>query len=85
MLRLTDLTELLERYQSALLSIAQWADAYPLDIFPEPDFARAAQVLREAGMTLDAISASNMRHVIKGVGDIVREAISQPQTQGDGE
>jgi hypothetical protein len=40
-----------------------WLDAYPLTMFPEPDLKRAAEVLKAAGMTLDSISASNMRHV----------------------
>lgn len=60
----------------ALRRIVQWADAYPLDVFPEPDFALAAEALKGAGMTLDAISASNMRHAIKGVGAIARAALA---------
>jgi len=44
-----------------------WIKAYPLDIFPEPDFKKAHKVLKEHGMTLDAISASNMRHVLNGL------------------
>jgi hypothetical protein len=58
----------LERMQEALERIEQWSQAYPLMIFPEPDFAKAAELLKAGGMTLDAISASNMRHVIEGVG-----------------
>jgi hypothetical protein len=42
-------------------------------VFPEPDWAKAARVLKENGMTLDAISASNMRHVLDGVRRIIRE------------
>ncbi|KKL90502.1 hypothetical protein LCGC14_1904000, partial [marine sediment metagenome] len=41
-----------------------WGRAYPLDIFPEPDMKAAAELLIAGGITLDAISASNMRHVI---------------------
>ena len=50
--------------------IVEWADAYPLSVFPEPDFKKAAAVLKAAGMTLDAISASNMRHCLKGAKEI---------------
>ena len=64
-----------ERYREALERIVQWADAYPLAVFPEPDFKRAAEVLAAAGMTLDAISASNMRHCVEGVGKIARSAL----------
>lgn len=51
--------------------IKQWCEAYPLDIFPEPDLKKAAKVLKENGITLDAISASNMRHVLSGVKAII--------------
>lgn len=64
-----------ERMSEALEKIAQWARAYPLSVFPEPDFARAHEVLSAAGMTLDAISASNMRHVITQVQAIVDAAM----------
>lgn len=50
-----------------LRKIKQWCEAYPLDVFPEPDFKKAAAVLKDAGMTIDAISASNMRHVLNGI------------------
>lgn len=69
--RTADLRDALER-------IRQWADAYPISVFPEVDSAyleRAHKVLRDHGMTLDRISASNMRHALRGVGDIARAAI----------
>jgi hypothetical protein len=67
--------ELIDRYTTALHEIVQWADAYPLKVFPEPDFAVCAAALKEVGQTLDAVSASNMRHVVEGVGRIARTAI----------
>jgi hypothetical protein len=45
-------------------SLTQWAQAYPLTAFPKPDLIKAAQVLRDAGMTLDGVSADCMRHVV---------------------
>lgn len=48
-----------------------WAEAYPLAVFPEPDFDKAHKILTENGMTLDSISASNMRHVITRVKEII--------------
>jgi len=64
-----------ERLEEALERILQWSEAYPLDIFPEPDLKRAHEVLTANGMTLDALSAHAMRHVIQGVGKIAREAL----------
>lgn len=69
----------IDELEQALRKIVQWSKAYPLTVFPEPDFKRAAELLEAGGMTLDAISASNMRHVVEGVGKIAEEA---PLTQG---
>jgi len=64
-----------ERCDQLLEHIRGWAEAYPLSIFPEPDFGKAHKVLTENGMTLDAISASNMRHVITQVKEMIDAAI----------
>ena len=66
----------MERLREALQHIVQWSEAYPLKIFPEPDFVKVNEVLKANGMTLDAVSASCMRHVVEGVGKIAREALT---------
>jgi hypothetical protein len=53
--------------REALRQIDEWAKAYPLDVFPEPDLKRAHEVLEAAGLSLGAISAHAMRHVLNGV------------------
>ena len=63
------------KQKAALTRIDTWAKAYPLAIFPKPDLQRAAEVLKAAGMTLDSISADNMRHVLDDIKGIVREAL----------
>ncbi|MCP5008302.1 MAG: hypothetical protein GY941_30865 [Planctomycetes bacterium] len=63
--------EKIEGLQDTLTLITEWCEAYPLEAFPEPDFKRAARVLKENGMTIDSISASNMRHVLKGIQAII--------------
>lgn len=65
-----------ERLEEALQRIVAWAEAYPLDIFPEPDLNAVRKWLQSGGHSLDQVSASNMRHVIKGVGEIARGALS---------
>jgi hypothetical protein len=67
--RIDELTE-------ALFRIQQWSEAYPLDIFPEPDLKRARALLEAGGITLDAVSAHCMRHCVEGVGKIAREALA---------
>ncbi len=67
-----------ERLEEALWRIAQWADAYPLEAFPAvtEDYAkRAHEVLTANGMTLDQLSADAMRHVVRGVGKIAKQAL----------
>ena len=47
--------------------IREWLEAYPEDIFVPPlkyEWKMAAEVLKTKGMTLDAISADNMRLVL---------------------
>lgn len=67
--------ERIEQLEDALRRILQWSEAYPLEAFPEPDFNKAAKLLKDGGLSLDAVSASNMRHVVKGVGEIARVAL----------
>ena len=57
--------------EEKLYRIEQWCEAYPLAIFPEPDLFKARALLEAGGMTLDAISASSMRHVLKGIRKII--------------
>ena len=65
----------IERLRAALEQIEQWGRAYPLSVFPEPDLKRARELLEAGGMTLDAISADAMRHVVEDVGVIARRAL----------
>jgi hypothetical protein len=70
--------QLLEGVETFGEMLASWAKAYPLDIFPEPDMKKAHAALQAEGMTLDAVSASNMRHVVTTLNkdfDVVRAAI----------
>jgi hypothetical protein len=64
-----------ERYGAALQRIADWSDAYPFSVFPKPDLKLADEVLTAVGLTLDAISADAMRHVIERAGRIAKEAL----------
>jgi hypothetical protein len=65
-----------ERLREALERVRQWTEAYPLDIFPEPDWQKARRLLEAGGMTLDSVSAGAMRRVVDGLGKVVREALA---------
>lgn len=79
---LTD-QERIERLEEALYSILQWSRAYPIQVFPEPHFFSARALLEAGGITLDAVSASNMRHVVTGVGEIARLALQIDEGYSD--
>jgi hypothetical protein len=68
-----------ERMQEALEQIVAWSKAYPLDVFPEPDWAHVRSLLEWGGMSLDAVSAHCMRHVVEGVGRIAKEALGESE------
>lgn len=62
----------------ALERLRSWADAYPLEVFPEmlrQDWQRANEVLAQAGLNMSRMSVSNMRHVISGVRKLVDEGL----------
>jgi hypothetical protein len=65
----------IERLRSALVAVVRWAEAYPLSAFPEPDLEKVAELLRAGGVSLDSVSAANIRHVVEGVGEIARKAL----------
>jgi hypothetical protein len=66
-----------ERMEAGLQAISAWTKAYPLSIFPEPDFKKVRELLAAGGITLDCVSASNMRHVINGVSQLVSDALKE--------
>lgn len=66
-----------ERLQDLFRRLQTWQKAYPLKLFPKPDLKKAHKVLKAAGMTLDAISADNMRHVLDRIKDIIDEALGE--------
>lgn len=61
----------IEEMEEILQKIKTWCEAYPLTVFPEPNFEKVREALKEKGMTLDSVAASNMRHVLKGIKDII--------------
>jgi hypothetical protein len=73
---INDAVACIEKQRTALERIIQWSEAYPLDVFPEPDLKKVREVLSAAGLSLDQVSASNMRHVITRVAEIARTALS---------
>lgn len=78
------LMDALEEFENRL---SQWAQAYPTDIFKVPDWNKAHEVLTANGMTLDGISAANMRHVAIKLDELfnpVRAALSTTKQEGKG-
>jgi hypothetical protein len=72
-----DKDDTIDKMEKALWEIAQWAEAYPVAIFPEPDWQRANALLMMGGMSTDPICASAIRHVVRGIGQIARNALER--------
>jgi len=75
----TEAAAMLQTAAEALGEIAQWAEAYPADMFAEPDFAAVNKALTDAGIPeqMDRLHASWARHLITGVGNIARAALER--------
>ena len=63
--------QMIERNSAIRVALTQWLRAYPIDIFPEPDLEKAAELLKAGGQTLDAVSANMARHVLGRVIDML--------------
>ena len=59
--------------EAKLNEISKWCDAYPVDRHPDPDFDKAAEILRVNGHDLDAISAATMRFVLSQVKQLIEQ------------
>lgn len=70
-----------ERMEAALEVISAWGNVYPLAVFPEPDFEKAARLLEAGGMTIDSVSASIIRRTIEGVVKIARDGLDEDDEQ----
>lgn len=72
------LEDRIEELEQALRRLVQWADAYPIRVFPavtEEYVALAHEVLTANGLTLDRLNADAMRHVLTGVRRIASAAL----------
>ena len=81
--QIEELEAQLEQAREPALRIKQWCNAYPLDIFPEPDFKLARIGLKSVGITIDQVSASNMRHVLNGITKYANELNKALEDKGD--
>ena len=65
-------------FEEALRRLLLWSNVYSRDVFPEPDWEKAEELLKAGGISLDAIRLHCMRHVMERVGQIAREALDEP-------
>ena len=65
-----------ERMRNALLDIKRWAEAYPADVFPEPNLrAIRAQIGDDA---FSALHGAWGRHILSGIARYVRAGLGEP-------
>jgi hypothetical protein len=70
-------------FEEALRRLLLWSKVYSRDVFPEPDWEKADELLKAGGISLDVIRLHCMRHVMERVGQIAREALSEPPAASD--
>lgn len=70
-----------EAIEDSLDWLADWSSkAYPLDLFPEPsaeDLKRADDLLRAGGLSIDLLSASNIRFTLERVIETFEKALER--------
>ena len=69
--RLQEFIEQIDHQYDAMQQISSWCQAYPHDIFPEPDWVEAREKLGDS--LLSRVSAANMRHVTEGIVRIITQ------------
>ena len=75
-----------EQLEGALGNLHKWCKAYPEDVFIEPidaEWERIRDVLNYNGLSLDAISASNMRHVVNKWRDLIEQALKGEEVESE--
>jgi len=70
------LREALADKDEALLRVAQWAEAYPEDIFPPVDLDAARARLDDDAL-FSRLHAEWARRLCKGIGGIARDALKE--------
>jgi hypothetical protein len=72
-----------ERFEEALQRLLHWSEVYSRDVFPEPDWEKAGELLKAGGKSIDVIRLNCMRRVMERVGQIAREALAEPPAASD--
>jgi hypothetical protein len=67
------LKDRIDDLRDTLSQIDSWCSAYPVEVFPEPNWAEARAKLGDSLLT--RVSSSNMRHVVEGIKRIIGDAL----------
>ena len=78
-----------ELLREALEELHQWSEAYPTEIFIEPtdeQWRQAHEALQSVGMTIDKLSGSIYRRILRRTKSVTTRALAHPpaQERGDG-
>jgi hypothetical protein len=77
------MTDCEERFEKALQRLLHWSRVYSRDVFPEPDWEKAGELLKAGGISIDVIRLHCMQNVMERVGQIAREALAEPPAASD--
>jgi hypothetical protein len=68
-----ELEKKIEVYEKTMFELLNWTKAYPVQAFPEPDFAHVQELI--GAQLLTEVSASNMRRVVQGIEKMVFDCL----------
>jgi len=66
-----------ERLRSALDGIANWCEAYPVEVFPKEASDAALAACAAAGISVGAMHGTWAQHLLAGIGENARAALEE--------
>ena len=62
--------------RDALVDIKRWTEAYPVEVFPEPDLKAIREKIGDDAYS--ALLGTWGRHILAGIGRYVRAGLGEP-------
>ena len=69
--------------ETFLYRIESWSRAYPVEVFPKPDWSKANEILKQHGMGVTSLAADSMRHVVESMGAEAKLLLTQIEKESE--
>ena len=61
--------------EDVLRQIYNWTQAYPIQLFSEPDMEKANELLRSGGIWMDQVAGHILRHTLDDIAEIAKSVL----------